>query len=377
MCGRNARKSAIICHKLRSQFILMKPRKTLRTGYTTGTCAAAAAKGALLGLLGKRAGEIEVDLPYDKRARIVPRSIRRKAEAGLCEVVKDAGDDPDITNGAVIRADVKLLNHGEIIIKAGPGVGVVTRPGLAVLPGEPAINPVPRKMIRNGLHAVLPEGKGAEVCISVADGEALAGKTLNPRLGIVGGISILGTTGIVVPYSHEAYRESIICALDVIKATGLDTVVFSTGKSSERTARNVFPDLPEPAFVLMADYFLFAVEKALEHDIKGVIISCFPGKLLKMASGAGCTHYSKSSIDLKFLADIAKKEGRGREALKYIAGANTVRHAFSLMPDQQKKNVCAHMAGLVAKRIKRETQGSVKAEVLVLSYKNEVLYHGR
>ena len=253
----------------------------------------------------------------------------------------------------------------------------MTRPGLAVPPGEPAINPVPRKIIRKALKSILPESKGAEVLISVAGGEELARKTLNPRLGIVGGISILGTTGLVVPYSCEAYRESIICAFDVARAMGLDTVVLSTGRKSEKVAQGVFPELPDPAFVLMADYFSFAVSEALKHSIKKIVFSCFPGKLLKMAAGAECTHYSKSSIDLEYLANIAAEQGVSNKSLNAISCANTVRHAFNLIPEQQIKKVCDHMAGLVKDRVKKETDGALKAEVLIMSYRNDILYHGR
>lgn len=355
----------------------MKRRKRLRTGYTTGACAAAAAKGALLCLLGKSVKEIEIDLPCKEKASIVSKGFGRNADAAFCQVVKDAGDDPDVTNGAIIRADVRLLNKKLIVIKGGKGVGVVTRPGLAVSPGKPAINPVPRKMIRKALKNILPEGKGAEVTISVAGGEELARKTLNPRLGIVGGISILGTTGLVVPYSHQAYRESIVCAFDVARAMGLETVVLSTGRKSEKVARGVFPELPEPAFVLMADYFSFAVSEALKHSIRKIVLSCFPGKLLKVAAGAGCTHYSKSTIDLEYLAGIAAEEGVGSKSLKAISSANTVRHAFAFIPEGNVQKVCARMSKLVRERIRRQTHDAIKAEILIISYENKILYHGR
>ncbi len=355
----------------------MKKRQTLRTGYTTGTCAAVAARGALLCLLGGETGKITVQLPCGDIACIVPEQSSRTDDSGICRVVKDAGDDPDITNGTVISATVKLLSGKMIIIKGGAGVGVVTRPGLAVPPGEAAINPVPRTMIRTALEDILPHGQGAEVIISVARGRELAEKTLNPRLGIVGGISILGTTGLVVPYSHTAYRESIVCALDVARAMGLETIVFSTGKSSEQVAKKVFAEIAEPGFILIADYFSFAVKEAVRHDIKKIILACFPGKLLKIASGAACTHYSKSSIDLAMLADIAQQASISRTQVNAISRANTVRHAFSLMPADQIKRLCSQLSMRAIKRIHSETNGQVSAEVLILAYTNEILYNSK
>ena len=352
----------------------MKRQKKLRTGFTTGTCAAAAAKGALLSLLGKSTATVQLELPEGRLILIRPRRTERKGEAGICEVIKDGGDDPDVTNGACIRAAVRIRAGREIIIKAGHGVGTVTRPGLAVQPGEPAINPVPRQMIRDAVAALLPAHKALDVCISVDRGEELARKTLNPRLGIVGGISILGTTGIVVPYSHEAYKQSISCALDVARAMNLAMVVFSTGRGSEKLSRSLLPHIPEASFILMADYFSFALSEAAARGITNVVITCFPGKLLKMASGAACTHCGTSSVDLAFLAGIAAKEGCGEMLSRDMAHANTVRHGFSLMSGDCAGKTARHLARLVADRVHKETGGTAAVRLLVFSYRNEVLH---
>ncbi|MCP4715687.1 MAG: cobalt-precorrin-5B (C(1))-methyltransferase, partial [Deltaproteobacteria bacterium] len=180
----------------------MHLKKKLRTGYTTGTCAAAAAKGALLWLLGRRPEHVTLQLPAGLEAVLPVCAISQDDASAACEVIKDGGDDPDVTNGAAIQAQVSLRSDERIAIHGGAGVGLVTRPGLAVAPGEPAINPVPRMMIKTALQEILPSGTGADVTISVSRGKELAKKTLNPRLGITGGISILGSTGIVIPYSH-------------------------------------------------------------------------------------------------------------------------------------------------------------------------------
>jgi len=354
---------------------MTRPRSKLRTGYTTGTCAAAAAKGAALALAGAQVREIEVSLPDGAAIRIPVHESGRDKDAAFCAVIKDAGDDPDITNGACIRATITLRAADEIIIAAGAGVGMVTRPGLAVAPGKPAINPVPEQMIRSSVREALPPGQGAHVTISVAGGAELAKKTLNPRLGIVGGISILGTTGLVIPYSHQAYRDSIGCAFDVIQAMGLQSAVLCTGRSSEKGAQRVFNTLPEAAFILMADYFSFAVQEAARHGMARIIIAGFPGKLLKMAAGAECTHYRKADIDLALFSALARRAGVTEQDSHTISVAHTARHAMELIPAQFHRGVCAQLAGMVKKRIQEIGGPSLGAEVLLLSYNGGVLFH--
>jgi cobalt-precorrin-5B (C1)-methyltransferase len=320
---------------------------------------------------------IEVALPCGKQAHIAPHRCGQKGTGWYCEVIKDAGDDPDITNGALIRATVKPIRAKGVVITGGKGVGRVTRPGLAIPPGRPAINPIPTKMLVKSLQEVLSPSEGVEVTISVEDGEELAQKTLNPRLGIVGGISILGTTGIVYPYSHNAYRESIRCAFHVAKAMGLNQVVLCTGKGSERGAQELYHKLPDAAFILMADYFTFAVEEAIKHNMRKIVIACFLGKLMKMASGAGCTHYKKSSLDLHFLADIAAKAGITRRTITKIRNANTARHALSFIPHDNREELFSEIIRLVIRNMKRAAGNMLRPEVLLLSYDGGVLFHAR
>jgi len=352
-----------------------KGGRRLRTGYTTGTCAAAAAKGAALLLTGSLDKNIEIVLPGGGNAVLSIQNSGVAGSAAFCEIVKDAGDDPDITNGALIRATVKPVLTEGIIISGGEGVGVVTRPGLAVAPGKPAINPVPESMIRNSMRDAFKLFKGAEVIISVADGTELAKKTLNARLGIVGGISILGTTGLVIPYSHEAYRESIQCALDVVRAIGGNCAVLCTGRSSEKEARRLLPDIPEPAFVLMADYFDFAVREAVIHDLNKIIIAGFPGKLLKMAAGASCTHYRKSSIDLECLSRIARDAGLPHDVADELSRAHTVRHAFEILSEKHLQQLLPLLTRKVAERTREISERSIQIEVILFSYSGGVLYY--
>ncbi len=228
----------------------MSPQdRPLRRGWTTGTCATAAAKAAYAALLtGEFPDPVEVTLPRGERVSFALAVTRRDADSATVGVVKDAGDDPDVTHGALVLATVRAAPSGSgVTFRAGAGVGTVTRPGLPVPPGEPAINPVPRRMICDAIAEVAAGARGSgdvEVEIGVADGERLAAKTLNARLGIVGGLSILGTTGIVVPYSCAAWIHSIQRGIDVARAAGLDHVAGSTGSNSE-TAVQKFHHLPE------------------------------------------------------------------------------------------------------------------------------------
>jgi cobalt-precorrin-5B (C1)-methyltransferase len=352
----------------------MAQRQQLRTGYTTGACAAAAAKGACMCLFDQEADSIELVLPGGQTAAFVPEIMLRANITAQCGVRKDAGDDPDATHNALIKARVVLLDQPAVIIKGGPGVGRVTRPGLAVPPGQPAINPVPRQMITDAVKSILPEGRGAEVVISVIDGENIARKTLNHRLGIIGGISILGTTGIVVPYSHEAYRDSIKCSLDVAQALCLDTVVLSTGKTSEKTAQKIFRDMPEASFILMGDYVSFAVKEAVQHGMRRVVIACYPGKLLKMAAGAESTHVSSSAIDLPALADAASLAGADASLVKAIENANTVRHAFSFFDPALKRAVCRRLAKSAIAAAMKMVNAYFTCDMIVLSFENEILF---
>ncbi len=352
-------------------------RPNLRTGYTTGTCAAAAAKGGALMLSGAAPQSVSIRLPAGEQAVLQVHDGKRMGNAAVCEIIKDAGDDPDITNGARIRALVTLVSSAGVVISGGEGVGIVTRPGLAVPPGKPAINPVPEQMIRASVQEVLPLSAGVEVMISVADGLRLAQKTLNGRLGIIGGLSILGTTGLVIPYSQNAYQESIRCALDVVQALGIGCAVLCTGRASEKEARLLLPDMPEAAFVLMADYVACGVYEAVTRGIKKIIIAGFPGKLLKIAAGASCTHYHTAQIDLAFFARIAGEAGCASVVVETLNRANTVRHAFALLPQDCQQRVLPVLTQKVIEQAQVLCRTATKIEVILLSYSGGLLYHDK
>lgn len=304
---------------------------TLRHGFTTGTAAAAAAKAACLSLLGRPVPEcIDVPLPVGERLTIPIHEIRPDGGGVLAAVVKDGGDDPDATHKAVIRAWVgQRADKNGIELRGGPGVGRVTKPGLPVAVGEAAINPAPRAQILQAVAEAL-DGRelGLTVEIRVDDGERLAQKTFNPRLGIVGGISILGTRGTVKPFSHAAYQATISQSLDVMRATGLDCPCLTTGGRSERFLRQLHPRISETACVQVADFFAFSMREVGRRGFSRMLWAVFFGKLVKQAQGRPSTHAHKTRVDLAELADWCSACGLDAALCARVAKANTALHAL-------------------------------------------------
>jgi cobalt-precorrin-5B (C1)-methyltransferase len=302
----------------------------LREGFTTGTAAAAAAKAGVLFLAaGLRPETVDVPLPAGGRLAIPIARYESEGEGVRVTVVKDGGDDPDVTHRAEIQSLVTLnswFGDGEIALDGGRGVGRVTLPGLPVAPGEPAINPAPRAQIAAACREALAEagkGGGVSVLVEAPEGERLARKTLNPRLGIVGGISILGTRGTVKPFSHESYLATIESGLDVARAAGLTHVILSTGGRSERLARADLPGVPELACVQFADFFAPALQAAASRGFARVTLSMFFGKLAKQAQGLPNTHARSAPLDLAALAAACAEAGLAPEAVAQVAAANT------------------------------------------------------
>ena len=314
-------------------------KKKLRIGFTTGTAAAAAVKAALVYLLAKQIpGSVKINLLNGQILEILVDSVSPHNGLVRAVVVKDAGDDPDITHRARIGAVVGLTNEpGTVQIIGGNGVGVVTKPGLEIPPGEPAINLGPRKMIRESALQVLNQyhsNAGVSAEIFVENGEVLAEKTLNRRLGIEGGLSILGTTGLVKPLSHEAYIATIRSAIAVAKACGCDHVVLTTGRRTERFSQAFFTDLhalhPE-AFIQIGDFFGMSMKSLAENKIPHATLAVFFGKALKIAQGFVHTHAAKSDLTMDWLADVVRKETCNKTLGREVSNANTARHAFGMV----------------------------------------------
>ncbi len=305
----------------------------LRVGYTTGTCATAATKAALSALIYKNiAEEISVTLPKGNKVILkVHRCVIIDNNTAEASIIKDGGDDPDVTHGAEIIARVTLSDDNNIIIDGGKGVGIVTKPGLGLEIGKAAINPTPRKMITNAIDEVLNGRKiGVKVIIEVPNGEELAKKTDNPRLGIINGISILGTTGIVIPYSTASFTASIRQCLDVTKAMNDNIVVLTTGDRSEEFSKNILK-LPDHCYIQMGDFAAYSIRQAAIREIKIVIIAGFIGKLSKIAMGIKQTHARGSKIDTNFLAHIAKQFNVSEDIVNEIREANTARHVSEIV----------------------------------------------
>jgi cobalt-precorrin-5B (C1)-methyltransferase len=308
-----------------------RPR-ALRTGWTTGTCASAAAKAAVTALR-DQAGQacVEVALPGGRRVRFPVESCAYDPRQATAVVVKDAGDDPDVTHGAHLTARVRWRAEPGVGLEGGEGVGVVTRPGLGIEVGEPAITATPRAMIAAAVgEAVDLAATGVQVVISVPGGERMARKTTNARLGILGGISILGTTGIVRPFSTASWRASVEQAVSVMAAQGERTAVLCTGGRTERGAMALLPDLPEVCFVEVGDFTGAALRRALAAGLTRVIFVGMAGKLAKLAAGVLMTHYTRSKVDLGLLGEVTAAAGGPSALAAEVATANTGRHAYEL-----------------------------------------------
>ena len=322
-------------------------KKRIRTGYTTGACAAAAAKAAAILLLkgkGSLGKEIEIPLPDGSRVSFgIHKSSLKNHDSksiSMASVIKDAGDDPDITNGAEICATLSYCNGAQgLIIRGGSGVGIVTKPGLAVAVGESAINPIPKRMIRDAVLEVLlnrdikgestdweiPQ-RGIEITISVVDGEILAKKTLNPRLGIIGGISILGTTGIVKPISSEAWTATITSSMNVAKAMGHDEIVISAGRASEKAHMRKFM-FPEECYVMMGDYLEYSLLEAKKLGFRKIHLAAQWAKMIKIAMSTPQTHVRYGALDIKKAVDFLRNLGFELPDI----GFNTAREIFDFI----------------------------------------------
>lgn len=348
-----------------------KPDGPLRTGWTTGACATAATKAAYARLLtGVWRETVTIALPRGETPTFALHATASGDGWARASIIKDAGDDPDVTHLAEIVATVRLA-AADVTFRAGPGVGVVTKPGLPIPPGEPAINPVPREMMK-GVVRDLAARHGApgavEIEISVTGGEALALKTWNPRLGIEGGLSILGTTGVVRPFSCAAWIASIHRGVDVARASGLTHVAGSTGATSERTAQAHF-GLPDHAMLDMGDFAGGLLKYIAKHPLPRLTIAGGFGKLTKLAQGAADLHSGRSQVDFARLATCAAVASADREK---VATSNTAQEALSTV------------GPALAEEIAREARQSalalirgapVEIDVLVVSREGGIIAH--
>ncbi len=334
-----------------------RQQRPLRRGWTTGTCAAAAAKAAFAAVItGEFPDPVEVTLPRGERPSFALALTRRDEGSATAGVIKDAGDDPDVTHGALVLATVRAGAPGAgLTFRAGEGVGMVTRAGLPIPPGEPAINPVPRRMIHDAIAEVAAAaGRVADVEVEIAipGGEALAAKTLNGRLGIVGGLSILGTTGIVVPYSCSAWIHSIHRGIDVARAAGLSHIAAATGASSEAAVQKLY-DLPEVALIDMGDFVGGMLKYLRTHPVPRVSIAGGVAKMTKLAQGLSDLHSKRGVVDRALLAALAQAAGGSARLCERIVTANTAAEVFALAQSEgiALGDAVAHAAQQTAERV--------------------------
>lgn len=331
-----------------------------RMGYTTGSCAAGAAKAACLVLIDQSLdSKIEIPLPSGERLKLPLRWAEKESLWGKAGIIKDAGDDPDITHGLEIQARVRrLAAKGEIHIRGGKGVGTVTKKGLQVPVGESAINPVPQQMIQKAVREVFPVEE-IEVWIEVPEGERIAQQTLNPRLGILGGISILGTTGIVRPMSEEAFKNSILPELDQALAYGHQTLILTPGNYGFRTAAEKL-EIPAEAIVQTSNFIGFILEEAAYRKVEKVILLGHIGKLIKVAGGIFHTHNRIADARMEVLVAHAALQGISLDKLTRLSEFPTTEGAAIELISWGEQSIIHKIAALVSKRAMEHVQGRLK-----------------
>lgn len=348
--------------------------KELRSGYTTGACAAAGVKACFLFQAGEDWNEAAI-MALDGTPLTIPVKNVEKTDAGIrAEVVKFSGDDPDITNGVSVFTTVEICDDlNTIEFHAGEGVGTVTKRGMSLPVGEPSINNGPRTLIRNVVAEMTGrEDFGARITISIPAGVELAKKTLNPVLGIEGGISVIGTTGVLRPMSEEAFKDSLVPQIDVALAEGQDVLVFVPGKIGERIALAL--GIPQSAVIETSNFIGFMLDSAAEREAKGVLILGHTGKLVKIAAGVFHTHNRVADARLETLAAYAAAEGLPQDGVRAVLAANTTEDAMEIIAGAGlMKRVCAVIAERVHVRAERYLFGKVRVGALMVNFAGDIL----
>lgn len=345
-------------------------KKILKGGYTTGASAAAGVKAALIYFLQKKiVGEVEIIALDGTILKIPIAKVEKVGEKISVEVVKNSGDDPDITNGTSIFTTTKIISGEEIIFHAGVGVGKITKPGLQLPVGEPAINPGPRQLIKN-VSAEFGV-KGLEVEISIPAGVELAKKTLNPILGVEGGISVIGSTGVLRPMSEEAFKNSLVPQIDVAKAAGLENLIFVPGKIGETIAEKI--GLPKGAIIQTSNFIGFMLENAAEKNISQIILCGHIGKLVKVAAGIFHTHNRIADGRLETLAAYSAAEGLNSNEVKKILSAATTEEAAKIISENNLDRVYKKIAERASFRAKRFVFEKMEVGTILVDYSGKIL----
>ena len=349
----------------------------LRTGFTTGSCATAASKAGILAIKNQKIIEnVDIILPKRSRLEIKIDSCEFTTNSAKCSVIKDGGDDPDVTHGAAIFVNIELTDViGEIEIDGGEGVGRVTKPGLGLEIGSAAINPTPKKMILENVKEVgeeLLEKNGIRVVVSVPKGKELGPKTDNPRIGIMGGISILGTSGIVIPYSTASFAAAIRQQISVVNTMNDDNVVLTTGGRSEDFARKII-DLPDHSFIQMGDFSGYTIKQCAKQELKKAYVAGFIGKLAKMAAGVKQTHVKGGKVDMKFLSELAKRCNAGEDTISKILGANTARNVQEIIIEDKIDGFFDEVTKEACIQMRQHSEEKIPVEVILFDFDGTVL----
>lgn len=347
----------------------------LRSGFTTGACATAASKAALMALLGQETpSAVEISFPDGERLKLPVNGVKTDGRSATASVVKDAGDDPDVTNGIGIVATVAFSERPSIRFLQGEGVGRVTLPGLGIEIGEPAINPMPRKMICSELSALY--GGGLDVTISVPGGREIAQKTFNPKVGVVDGISIIGTSGVVRPFSNEAFVEAIRKEVEVAVAVGADHLVINSGAKSEAFLKNRFPFLKPQAFVHYGNFIGETLKIAAQEGIRQVTMGIMMGKAVKLAEGNLDTHSKNVVMNKEFLKAVAAEAGCSSQTASMIDSITLARELWDFPQPEAARFTDAILARCAAVCAAVYPSEAGRLEILLISEEGNICSRG-
>lgn len=342
--------------------------KKLREGFSTGSCMTGGAAAAALWLTTGTCPEVvEVETPIGRTLYldVIPK------EKGVCGIVKDAGDDPDVTNGSEVITKVELLpEDGAITFVGGDGIGTVTEEGLKLPVGEPAINPVPRQMTERALRKIIGD-RGAVVTVSIPGGEELAKKTFNPRLGVLGGLSVLGTTGIVRPMSEEAMKDSLLVELDMYARQGHHAILFVLGTTGENALKAQYGEFR--CILQVSNYIGFMIEEAVERGFTDILIGGFVGKLVKVASGTMNTHSHVADGRLETICTHAALHSASRDVIEKIYSCVTTKAAMKIVEEEGLTDIWKDMAERASAHCRKTAHGMARVGVVFLDAENRVL----
>ena len=347
--------------------------KKMKRGFTTGSCAAAAARAAVFMLFGGQTlGEVALETPAGVSLNLPLLEVELGENYACCAVRKDAGDDPDITNGMLIYARAEKSEKPGPCLIAGTGIGRVTKPGLQVPVGRPAINPVPEKMILEAIKAVLPAGCGVTVELSIPDGERLARKTMNARLGIIGGLSILGTSGLVEPMSEQSYEETLALEFRTLRMEHSGPVVLATGNFGRTLALEHF-GMPDRAVIKIGNLVGFSLDRCREHEFEKILLIGHIGKLIKVVAGIFNTHSRVADARFETFAARAALLGAGKETIERLHEAVTTEDMVDILAELGADNYFDQLSGEVSRRAREYLYGEVAVGTILFNFRRGLL----